>query len=267
MSNLIPTEDNPHPLLKLEGEERRNFAIRSLLFTVAFTALLYILPNYFFLENITTQSSYFVLDMFGFHPRLFIFEDNLTRLGPIDQFLYGLYDSARATYPSISIETGYSRSNYLIVRACTGMQAGALLLGLIWSTPATTHNRIRASYTIMIALLIGNVLRIAAMIAMTTLFIEDFGLNYDDAWHYAHDVLGRPLGFFGTIGFTALIEVRGVRILDTITVWIDTLLGSKKKKKDDTKEDDVKEDSAEEDNAEEDNAEEDNAEEDTTESN
>ena len=237
MSNLIPTEDNPHPLLKLEGKERRNFAIKTVLFTVAFTTLLYILPNYYFLEEITTQSSYFVLDMFGFHPRLFIFEDNLTRLGPLDQIFYSLYDSQRATYPAISIETGYSRSNYLIVRACTGMQAGALLLGLIWSTPATTHNRIRASYTIMIALLIGNVLRIAAMIAMTTLFIEDFGLPYSDAWHYAHDVLGRPLGFFGTIGFTALIEVRGVKILDTITVWIDTVMGTKKKKKDDTKED------------------------------
>lgn len=232
MSNLIPTEDNPHPLLKLEGEERRNFAIKSILFTIAFTTLLYILPNYFFLEDITTQSSYFVLDMFGFHPRLFIYEDNLTRLGPLDQFFYSLYDSQRATYPAISIDTGYSRSNYLIVRACTGMQAGALLLGLIWSTPATTHNRIRASYTIMIALLIGNVLRIAAMIGMTTLFIEDFGLTYSDAWHYAHDVLGRPLGFFGTIGFTALIEVRGVKILDTITVWIDTLMGTKKKKDD-----------------------------------
>ena len=90
MSSLIPTKDNPHPLLKLEGKTRRNFAVKSILFTVAFTTLLYVLPNYFFLEDITTQSSYFVLDMFGFHPRLFIFEDNIARLGPLDQFFYNL---------------------------------------------------------------------------------------------------------------------------------------------------------------------------------
>ncbi len=47
---------------------------------------------------------------------------------------------------------------------------------------------------------------------------------------YAHDWLGRPLGFFGTIGFTVLIEIRDVKILDTITVWIDTLMGTKPKK-------------------------------------
>jgi exosortase/archaeosortase len=110
------------------------------------------------------------------------------------------------------------------------MQAGALLLGLIWSTPAKSHDRIRASYTVLIALFIGNVMRIAAMIAITTILIENFGLTYSDAWMYAHDWLGRPLGFFGTIGFTVLIEIRDVKILDTITVWIDTLMGTKPKK-------------------------------------
>jgi len=227
MSDLIHTAENPNPLLKLEGEERRSFTIRSILITAVMTAVIYIIPNYYGLEHITTETSYYILHLFGYQPRLFTFDENLSKLTHFDQFMYFLYDSARATYPAISIDSGSVRRNYLIVRACTGMQAGALLLGLIWSTPATLHNRIRASYTILLALFIGNILRIAAMIALTTLFIEDFGMAYNVAWMYSHNVLGRPLGFFGTIGFTALIETRDVKILDTITVWIDTLLGSK----------------------------------------
>ncbi|MHA2504073.1 MAG: heimdallarchaeosortase [Candidatus Kariarchaeaceae archaeon] len=230
MSDLLPTVDNPHPLLKLEGSERKYYTIRTVLITAVMTIVIYLIPSYYGLEHITTQTSYFMLDIFGFHPRLFVYEDNLEQLTGFDQFMYFLYDSERATYPAISLDSDANvRRNYLIVRACTGMQAGALLLGLIWSTPASTHDRIRASYTILIALFIGNTMRIAAMIALTTIFIENFGLSYNDAWMYSHDWLGRPLGFFGTIGFTALIEMRNVRILDTITVWIDTIMGSKPK--------------------------------------
>lgn len=229
MSDLIPTKENPHPLLKLEGKERKSFAVRSVTITVLITVLLYLFPNYYGLEKITTETSIFLLDLFGFHPRFFTYEDNLANLGLFDQTMFNLYDSDRATYPSISIDTAYSRSNYLIVRACTGMQAGALLLGLIWTTPAELHDRIRSSYVILIALFLGNTARIAAMIAMTTIFMQDFGLPYSEAWHLAHDVMGRPLGFFGTIGFTLLIEKRNVKILDTIQVWMDAVVGSKKK--------------------------------------
>ena len=44
---------------------------------------------------------------------------------------------------------------------------------------------------------------------------------------WGNDWLGRPIGFFGTIAFTGLIEKRGVKILDTITVWIDWITGAK----------------------------------------
>tara|TARA_B100002019_G_C21190439_1_gene558515 strand:- start:387 stop:1082 length:696 start_codon:yes stop_codon:yes gene_type:complete len=231
MDHLIPDKDNPHPLLKLEGNERKNFTIKSIIITLVMTSTIYLLPNYYWLEMITTDSSYFLLSLFGYEPRLFIYEDNFNQLSKLDQWMYLLYDSDRASYPAISLDSdNLRRRNYLIVRACTGMQAGALLLGLIWSTPAKSHDRIRASYTVLIALFIGNVMRIAAMIAITTILIENFGLTYSDAWMYAHDWLGRPLGFFGTIGFTVLIEIRDVKILDTITVWIDTLMGTKTKK-------------------------------------
>ncbi len=230
MSELIPTKENPHPLLKIEGEERRNFVFKSLLITVVTTVVLYYFPSYYGLEALTTETSYFMLDLFNFHPRFFIYEDNINNLGTFELFLYNLYDPSRGTYPAISIDANLTRrSNYLIVRACTGMQAGALLVGLIWSTPAKTHDRIRASYVVLIALFIGNTARIAAMIAMTTIFIVDFHLGYEKAWHLSHDVMGRPLGFFGTIGFTMLIEKRNVKVLDTIQVWIDFMTGTKPK--------------------------------------
>ncbi len=230
MSNLIPTADNKHPLLKMEKDERKKFVMQSILLTVTMTVVLYIFPSYYGLEKLTTNSSYFLLDLFSFKPRVYTYEDNLNALGIVDKFLYALYDPSRATYPAISIDIGNTRRmNYLIVRACTGMQAGALLLGLIWSTPAETQDRIRASYVMLIALFVGNVARIAAMIAMTTIMVGDFKINYEDAWYLAHDVMGRPLGFFGTIGFTMLIEKRNVRILDTIQAWMDFLMNTKPK--------------------------------------
>lgn len=228
--SLIPSKEKPHPLLDLYGQERRNFVFRSIFITTSVTLIIYVLwPNYFVLESLIAKSSVAVLDFFGFQPRIFVYEDSLQEVPPIDRFLMRLYDPTRATYPAISMDTAYGRSNYLIVRACTGMQAGALLLGLIWSTPATLHNRIRSSFIMLISLYVGNILRIAAQIGMTLVLINYFGLDYETAWKYSHDGTGKPIGFFGTIAFTILIEVRNVRILDTITVWIDFVTGAKPK--------------------------------------
>ncbi len=222
---LIPTEDNEHPLLKLKGKERRKFAIYSLTGTVLITILLYIVPPYYGLEMLTTHTSYFFLDIFGFKPRYFTYEDKIQNLEFIDAIFYNLFDNTRATYPAIAIESKNQLPNYyMIIRACTGMQAGALLLGLIWMTPAHLQNKIKASYTVLIALFIGNALRIASMIAIATIFTSDFGVDHNIAWHYAHDWMGQPIGFFGTILFTIFIEKNDVRILDTITLWVDVLM-------------------------------------------
>ncbi|MFV2016599.1 MAG: heimdallarchaeosortase [Candidatus Heimdallarchaeota archaeon] len=228
--SLIPSEENPHPLLDLQGQERRNFVIRSIFITTFMTLVIYVLwPNYYILESIITKSSVAVLDIFGFKSRIFVYEDSLQEVSSLDRFLMRLYDPSRVTYPAISMDTPYGRSNYLIVRACTGMQAGALLLGLIWSTPATLHDRIRASYVMLLSLYIGNILWIAAQIGMVLILINNFGVVYVTAWAYAHDWTGKPIGFFGTIAFTILIEMRNVKILDTITVWIDWITGAKPK--------------------------------------
>ncbi|MDH5402115.1 MAG: exosortase/archaeosortase family protein [Candidatus Heimdallarchaeota archaeon] len=232
MLHLIPTEEENHPLLKLQGKDRTKFAIRSFLITAIMTAVIYIVPDYYFLEWLTTWASFYTLKFFGFDPIYYTHIAKVNSLEAIDLFFYNLFDKNRNVYPAIKMSGNGHNANYMIVRACTGMQAGGLLLGLIWSTPAENKNRIKASIVMLIALFIGNFLRIALIIAMATLFMEVFDLSYSLSWHYAHDVLGRPIGFFGTIGFTALIEVRKVRILDTITVWIDTIMGTKPTKQD-----------------------------------
>ena len=209
--------------LKLKGTERTVFAIKSVGIVLLILAVFYLLPSYYGLEILTAKMSLFYLELFGFHPRYFIFEEPLMQLDGIELFLLNFADPIRATYPAISIETTIIPHHYLIVKACTGMQAGALLLGLIWATPAKNTDRIRASYIMLIALFIGNTLRIAAMIAITTILTTDFALDYDTSWNYAHNFMGQPIGFFGTIAFTLVIEKNNVHILDTITTWIDTI--------------------------------------------
>ena len=44
------------------------------------------------------------------------------------------------------------------------------------------------------------------------------------AWYWAHDVLGKPVGFFGTIFFAIIIEKQGVPILNTVSLWIDSII-------------------------------------------
>jgi exosortase/archaeosortase family protein len=227
-----------NPILSLKGKERWSFAIRTILITTVLTAIIYLVPDYYDLENITTLLSYKLLNFFGYSPQLSYFSEPITELSWFDQFAYNLYDPHRNYYPVISISTTVSNSRFIIVRACTGMQAGALLTALIVATPAKTQNKIRAILWVNITLFLGNTLRIAMMVALTSLFMEEFGLSYETSWGWAHDVLAKPIGILGTIGFVLLVEKNKVPILDTMTTWIDSffdlfdyITGSKKPQK------------------------------------
>lgn len=235
---LIPTKENPHPLLKLKGKDKHLFALKSFTITIAVTLILYTLPDYWFLEYATTKGVWTVLGVFGFHPRLFIYELGIHDLGFFDSVIYRLYDGNRTTFPAINIDgSRTSQNNFIIIRACTGMQAGSLLVGLILSTPAKWKTRLRTAYIILFILFIGNIFRIAAQIALATIFINVLHVPFTGSWGYAHDWTGRPIGFIATVAFTLYIEGSGIRILDTITIWIDEvfwfsslIIGGKKKK-------------------------------------
>lgn len=211
-----------NPILSLKGKERWKFTIKSIIITTVLTAVIYMVPDYFDLENITTILSYKLLNFFGYSPHLSYYTEPITELSWFDQFAYNLYDPHRNYYPVISVSTSISNSRFIIVRACTGMQAGALLTGLIVATPAKTKNKINAILWVNFTLFLGNMLRIAMMVALTSLFIDQFGLDYETSWGWAHDVLAKPIGILGTIGFVLLVEKNNVPILDTMTSWIDS---------------------------------------------
>ncbi len=236
--SLIPTKEDPHPLLKLKGQEKHIFALKSFIITFLITGILYTLPDYWPLEYATTKGVWTVLGIFGFHPRMFIYELGLHDLGFFDHIIYRLYDGNRSTYPAINIDgSRTNQNNFIIIRACTGMQAGSLLVGLIVATPASWKTRLRTAYIVIFILFIGNILRIAAQIALATIFISYLKVPFTHSWSYAHDWTGRPIGFIATIAFTLYIEGAGVKILDTITIWIDEIfwltsfiVGGRKKK-------------------------------------
>ena len=227
-----------NPILLLKGKERWSFAIRTIIITSVLTAIIYLVPDYFDLENITTVLTYKLLNLFGYSPHLSYFTEPITDLNWFDQFAYNAYDPHRNYYPVISISSSVSNSRFIIVRACTGMQAGALLTSLVIATPAKTKNKISAILWINFSLFLGNTLRIAMMVALTSLFMQQFGLSYETSWSWAHDVLAKPIGILGTIGFVLLVEKNNVPILDTMTTWIDSffdlfdyITGSKKTQK------------------------------------
>jgi len=227
-----------NPILSLKGKERWSFAIKTMIITAVLTIIIYLVPDYYDLENITTILSYKLLNFFGYSPHLSYFTEPITELSWFDQVAYNSYDPRRNYYPVISISTSISNSRFIIVRACTGMQAGALLTSLVIVTPAKTKNKISAILWVNLTLFLGNTLRIAMMVALTSLFMEQFGLSYETSWYWAHDVLAKPIGILGTIGFVLLVEKNNVPILDTMTTWIDSffdlfdyITGSKKPKK------------------------------------
>jgi exosortase/archaeosortase family protein len=106
---------------------------------------------------------------------------------------------------------------YYIVKACTGMQAGAILISLILVTPSgqnAVRKKFLAGSVLFISLYIGNVLRIAFHMLL---------LSRGIPFSIAHDMLSKPIGFVGTILFALAIERIGVPILDQFSLFFETL--------------------------------------------
>jgi len=106
---------------------------------------------------------------------------------------------------------------FYIVKACTGMQAGAILLTLIIVTPVGSNSlrkKLVAGIFLLLILYFANVLRIAFHMLL---------VSKDIPFSIAHDLLSKPIGFVGTILFALAIERLGVPILDQFSIFIDTI--------------------------------------------
>lgn len=232
MSNLTES------VLDLKGRERDKFVLKSLGITLGVTAALYLLVNWYWLQYLLSWAAYGLLWLFNFDVSWIMFDYAAAGEEESVGMFEGLMEAYRtfeAGTPVLNWHVGTApavRAHYVtraathftIVKACTAMQAGALMIGLVMATPAERNKKIKAISWMFIGLFIGNALRIALIIATTVLFVDEFGMTYAAGWMWAHDVSGKMISFIGTIVFTVIIEKQGVRVLDTITVWMDTLL-------------------------------------------
>ncbi|MBN1331054.1 MAG: hypothetical protein JXA54_16395 [Candidatus Heimdallarchaeota archaeon] len=187
---------------------------------------------------------YFGLDWMGAFEFLEILVRNnsawlLRTLWDYDTFNIGFYqriDSDPLTggviyfgepyFPGIVLDT-YPRT-LLIIRACTGMEAGALLMALIFVTPAKWENKLIAQITNFLMMHIGNTFRVAFHFWYTQHLYQKYiaaGMGFteaaDKAFEIAHDSLSKVFGFVGIVIFTLVIERTGVRIVSTFGAWID----------------------------------------------
>lgn len=194
--------------------------LSTLLIATTITFLLYTVPDWVFLEIPTRDIIHFLLNLLGIENNL-IPNGNPARVIPA--FLQGgSFPFLEATAKTPGINIPVTNGDYWIVKACTGMQAGGLLLALIMVTEAPWVARLRASFAFLLALFIGNALRIAFHLWSVSFLVTQFGMDSETAFYWAHDVSSKIIGFFGTIFFAFLIEKWGpVPIIDQFADWLD----------------------------------------------
>ena len=149
--------------------------------------------------------------------------DAIERNVPFLNWNYGTAPAVRAHYEEGAAVNG-GTSLFTVVKACTAMQAGGLMIGLIVVSPGTKTNKTKAATLMLLVLFFGNAIRIFALIGITMILANNYGLEYEQAWFWSHDVAGRVFSFLGTLLFLVIIEKSGVKILDTIVVTMETIL-------------------------------------------
>ncbi len=133
----------------------------------------------------------------------------------------GSFPYLEATTKTPGIYIPSTNGDYWIVKACTGMQAGGLLIAIILITEAPWNAKIKASIAFFSALFIGNALRITFHLWCVSFLVTQFGMDSSEAFYWAHDVSSKIIGFFGTILFAIIIEKMGVPIIDAFADWLD----------------------------------------------
>ena len=190
------------------------------------TALIYLLPTYVIIEWITRDGVFLILSVLAFPVSLAteLLNPNI----PFDAQMnwqvlmnQGFISGWPGLFPEAVPEVAgiympqtplMLEGDYRIVKACTGMQAGAVLLALILVTPAPWRNKFSALSTLITILTLTNVVRIAFHLTL---------VNYGIEFFWAHDVLSKPIGFVGSLIWAYVIEKQGVPIIDQFAEWME----------------------------------------------
>ncbi|MFX1504513.1 MAG: heimdallarchaeosortase [Promethearchaeota archaeon] len=198
--------------------------IITLLIASVITFLIYTLPDWVFIEIPTRDIIHGLLNFLGIENYLIPSTDPSTIIP--ESLRGGPFPFLEATIHTPGIRIPYADplpdGDYWIVKACTGMQAGGLLIAIIMVTEAPWIAKIRASIAFFIALFIGNALRITFHLWCVYILITQFHMDPQEAFYWAHDVSSKVIGFFGTILFAFVIERIGpVPIIDQFADWLD----------------------------------------------
>ncbi|MFW9928807.1 MAG: heimdallarchaeosortase [Candidatus Thorarchaeota archaeon] len=213
--------------------------VTSILVATVISIFLYVVPTWQFLEVWTRDVVLVILHTIGV---------NAHATGCADGFCtfpwtpsWSTFGEAFPNTPGVSIpNTEYPA--YWIVKACTGFQAGAILIALIIVTPLknkslppeidpitlSRRDLFRANHQkiynflhklaviglFWAVLFVANSIRIAFH-----LWLVSLGYTFE----FAHDDLSKPIGFFGTLLFAWIIEKSGVPIIDTFADWLDAI--------------------------------------------
>jgi len=146
---------------------------------------------------------------------------------------YAMFGEASVLTPGITIpNTPYPA--IWIIKACTGMQAGAALIALIAVTPLPSKKFPLSPSSSFIHSVIGRKQLIykikVILVFLGILFITNtlriwFELYlvgaYQVPFSFAEGELSKPIGFVGTLFFAWVIEKLGIPIIDTFANWID----------------------------------------------
>ncbi|MFX1511877.1 MAG: heimdallarchaeosortase [Promethearchaeota archaeon] len=177
-----------------------NFQILFSIFAATIIGMvIYFIPSYWLYEHLTRDYVLEIIKFLGVNATKSPYVPDYTNEAPGIRILFN--------------DTTFG--DYWIVRACTGMQAGAILVALILVTDAPLRNKLFAVPFFLWMLFTANVLRIAFHMLLVSWGISFF---------WAHDVLSKPIGFVGTLIFAMAIEKSGVPIIDTFADWMDWAL-------------------------------------------
>ncbi|OLS18677.1 MAG: hypothetical protein HeimC3_01220 [Candidatus Heimdallarchaeota archaeon LC_3] len=220
--------------------------VTSILVVTTISIALYVLPDWLFLAYWTRDLVVGILQFMGYPAHYTGAADGFATFPWSPQ--WGAFGEAFPNTPGVSID-GSEYPAYWIVKACTGFQAGAILIALIIVTPlkskslpadvdpalVSSYRRFQANHQTLynmgkkftvigifwFVLFVTNTIRIAFHLWLVSGF-ELFGFTFGPyPFAIAHDELAKPIGFFGTLLFAWVIEKSGVPIIDTFADWLD----------------------------------------------
>lgn len=198
--------------------------ITTLFLASVITFLFYTVPDWVFIEIPTRDIIHILLNFLGIENILIPTMDPNSVVP--ESLRGGSFPFLEATTHTPGIRIPYPDpipdGDYWIVKACTGMQAGGLLIAIIIVTEAPRIAKIRAGLAFLSVLFISNALRITFHLWCVYILIMQFQMDPDEAFYWAHDVSTKVIGFFGTILFAFIIErIGGVPIIDQFADWLD----------------------------------------------